>query len=548
MRYLLSILFLMTTWTSLQAQEGSPAQPLDARAIGVESLRIEIDRGLIDGLRQGDRVRFLPPEGAPIEGSVTALTDRTATVTLSATNERIDVGTRAEAYPSVQAGSPEVSGPGSGVEHPPWETEIIEWPEDKPLLAPIEGLKPEERAWNLSGRLYAASDLVRDGERDESSSWTRMGTDLRIENLLGFGGSLRLDVEWNQSQYKPSVGASETESNLRIDRLAYAHGGDRHRPLRWQVGRFLQHGFPEFGVIDGAEAGYRMKNGHTFGASFGYLPILYGDGGTGDDSQFAFHYQAFRDEGRTSFGAGMQKTWHDSEADRDLIVLKASTRTADGLFLRGDAWLDLYGSEDSFKDGTELTRAIASGGYRSRAGNGWSANATLFRFPQLEQTQIFTADPAGLIFSNREIRRLSLDIYRRFGANFRGSARLSHWSDEDDSGAGGELRCSVDDLLLEGSNFGGALFMDQGRYTDATGIRLDAGFRTPGGRLRLYWETADYENTSFSTADSDLMQHRLRGSWDVSLSQAWSLSVYLEQRSGDDQDSQAAGFYLQKVL
>lgn len=546
MRYL-PLLLLFLTPSLASAQGPQSGVPLDARVVGVEGTRIEIDRGLLDGLRQGDRVRFLPPTGGPVDGYVQELTDRTASVHLDSLDERIDVGTRAEAYPSASAGTG-TRGPGAEVEHPPWQNEIVEWPEDKPLLAPIQGLKPEERDWQIHGRFFASADMVKDGERDDSSGWMRAGTDLYLENMFGLGGSLRLDVEWRQSQYKPDGGPSETDGQIRIDRLAYRYGGDRHRPLYWQVGRFLQDGFPEFGVLDGAEAGYRFKNGHRIGGSFGYLPILYGDGETGDDSQFALHYRLFSGDNRSSFGAGLQKTWHESEADRDLIVLKANTRTEGGLYLRGDVWLDLYGGDDTFKDGTELTRALASGGYRSRAGNGWSATATLFRFPQLLSTQVFTADTAGLLFTDREIRRMSLDIFRNFTADLRGSARVSHWSDQEDSGIGGELRCTLTDLLLDGSDFGGTLFADQGRYTDSSGIRLNAGFRTPGGRLRFLWETADYQNNSFTTADSDLLQHRLRGSWDTSLAETWSLSLYLEQRSGDSQDSQAAGFYLQKTL
>ncbi|MFK5954835.1 MAG: hypothetical protein QM477_00140 [Planctomycetota bacterium] len=543
--YLLALLFPCAT--ELPAQQSNQGQPLDARVIAVDQTRVEIDRGLADGLRQGDRVRFLPPTGAVIEGSVFELTDRTSAIFLKEVSGSIDVGTRAEAFPSVLKSGQQKTAE-SGVEHPPWENEINQWPAGKHLLAPMSGLKPEERAMTISGRLYAASDLVNDGERNNSSSWSRLGADVHLGNLLGYGGDFHIDVEYNQSQFKPSGGASQTDSQLRIDRISYARGGDRHRALQWQIGRFLQSGFPEFGVIDGAEANYRFQGGQRMGASYGFLPILYGNFGTTQDSQFALHYQAQNESGSASFGAGIQKTWHDSAADRDLLVLKANTRSTNGMYFYANAWFDLYDGTDNFKNGSELTRATASGGYRSREGNGWSANATLFRFPQLLQTQVFSVDPGALIYTQNETRRLSVDLFRSFQKNLRGSARISYWGDQDDSGMGGELRCSVRDLLMDGSQLGGSLFLDQGRFTDSTGIRLNAGFPTPGGRLRLLWETGDYQNNSFSTPNADLLQHRLRGSWDVSLSDSWSLSLYLEQRAGDQQDSQAAGFYLQKVL
>jgi len=539
--------FLLPCAVDLHAQQNNLGQPLDARVIAVDQTRIEIDRGLADGLRQGDRVRFLPPTGSPVEGSVFELTERTSAVLLQEVSNTVDVGTRAEAFPSALAQGSQKTTSG-GVEHPPWENEIEQWPAGKHLLAPMSGLLPEERKMTLSGRLYAASDLVNDSERNNSSSWSRLGADVHMNNLLGFGGDFHVDVEYNQSQFKPDAGASETNSQLRIDRVSYARGGDRHRALQWQVGRFLQTGFPEFGVIDGAEANYRLKGGQRIGASYGFLPILYGDFGTTQDSQFALHYRAQNESGMSSFGAGLQKTWHDSAADRDLLVLKANTRSSNGMYFYANAWFDLYDGSDNFKKGSELTRATASGGYRSREGNGWSANATLFRFPQLLQTQVFSADPGGLVYTDNETRRLSLDLHRSFHKNLRGSARISYWGDQDDSGFGGELRCSLRDLLTDGSQLGGSLFMDQGRYTDSTGIRLDAGFPTPGGRLRFFWETGNYQNNSFSVPNADLLQHRLRGSWDISLSQSWSLSLYLEQRAGDSQDSQSAGFYLQKVL
>ncbi len=524
-------------------------QPLDSRVLAVQQNRIEIDRGLADGLRQGDRVRFLPPSGAPVEGHVSALTDRTATVTLGRVDTHIEVGTRAEAYPSAKPGSPKPSAQqNTGVEHPPWEQGEVQWPDDKPLLAPIASLDNSDRAVMLSGRIYMATDLNNDNENNASSTWSRVGADVFVENLFRLGGTLHADVEYNQSDFTPANGTSNTDSQLRIDRLAYAYGGDRHHPLRLQIGRFLQEGFPEFGVIDGGEASYRLPNGHQFGASLGNLPILYGNSTAPTDSQIAAHYLAKSLDGMSSLGAGIQKTQSGSSSDRNLLVVKGGTRNADGFYVRADAWVDMYDSQDNFKSGTELTRVIASAGFRDRGGNGWALQATQFQFPQLLEQQVFTPDPAGLIYSNREIRRGSLNVYRSFGSSSRGSARVSYWGDQDDSGLGAELRWSVRNLIANGSNVGTALFLDQGQFTDAAGLRLDTSLPTPGGQLRFFWETANYTNNSFSNSSSDLLQHRLRGSWDVAFSHGWSLSLYLEQRAGDNQDSQSAGFYLQKIL
>ena len=37
--------------------------------------------------------------------------------------------------------------------------------------------------------------------------------------------------------------------------------------MRWEAGRFLQNGMPEFGVIDGGEWSSRRKNGDRYGIS-----------------------------------------------------------------------------------------------------------------------------------------------------------------------------------------------------------------------------------------------------------------------------------------
>ena len=80
--------------------------------------------------------------------------------------------------------------------------------------------------------------------------------------MLHFDG----EVDWLTEQN------DESGLDLLVRRLSYAWGGTRFTAQRWEGGRFLQHGMPEFGVLDGIEWTRRRENGHRYGVSVGFLP------------------------------------------------------------------------------------------------------------------------------------------------------------------------------------------------------------------------------------------------------------------------------------
>ena len=543
------ILFVLLLGASNISAAQSGNNLVEGRVLVTTGDAVEIDRGLVDGLRQGDSVTIFVPTGNAITGHITSVSQRSATVSAPGSSGKIDIGVRVEIrIPSGRTPTGKTNTGGATQEHPPWENAIENWPTDKPLLAPVSGLTAADRPTTVTGRMYAFSDLVWDNERETSSIFSRAGIDMRVGNAFGNGGMIRLDLEGNQFDFSSDDGLrDDSGSDFRLDRLSYTFGGDRHHPLSVEAGRFLQSEFPQFGVLDGAEIGMRLRNGHRFGTSVGYIPVLYGNNaGTGDDLQTALFYRAVSKDEKSNVGAGYQKTWHDGEADRDLIVLEGSSRTDGGFYMHSSAWIDLYDANDPARDGTELSRVSASGSYRDKSGNGWLVSLSQFRFPNLLQQQIF--DPTALVYTDKEVRRADVTLFRKLAADYTGTARAHFWNDEDNSGGGGELRLDVRDLWLDRSRIGAALFASKGQFSDVAGLRLNSGLNLNAGYLRFTWSSATYSNVEFTNSTSDLLQHRARLSFDTNFGSGLSLSLYGEMRAGDEQDSSSAGFYFQKSL
>jgi hypothetical protein len=541
---MISILLLAAAW-----QQGEGLQVLEGRVLVAAAGAVEIDRGRSDGLQEGDVVSFLPPGAPELRGEISGLSARSATVRVEDPDHLLEPGTRWQCrIPVARLNAPPSEEPGVEPEHPPWEQPGLPWPEDRPLLAPVATLDAEDRAPHFRGRLFSAADSIHDRERDSSSLYLRFGADLEASNLLGFGEEWSFDGEFVNRTDSSAGEPDETESDFRLDRLALAGGGDRSHAMRWEAGRFLHEEFPEFGVVDGVELGWQLPNGHRFGASAGWLPQLFGDYDTGTDMQSSVFYRAVGGKDfERSLGAGFQKTWHDGESDRDLLLLQGALQPRSGFFAHATAWVDLYGSGDALKSaGAELTRLIAMVGSRNMSGDGWNLTGSHYRYPDLlQETPAPTLDET---VSEGSLSRLDLSGYTSLTAHTRGTARVNAWTDEDGSGGGGELRWDVLDFGGAGSRAGAALFANQGSTSDVYGLRADTAWSSDLGRWSLMWESAQNTLTGVSGAQGDLLQHRARAGWDLSLRAGWSFSLFAEQAFGDEQDAQSWSLYLQKYF
>ncbi len=507
-----------------------------------------LDRGNDAGLQPGDRVRLHPLGAAVLEGRVEQVGARDATVRLNDPAAAVDIGARAEAFvPADRIQEPGGEAPGQPPAHAPWSRPPDEWTQDMPLLAKSQGRKPEQRPVEWSGRFFSSVDHTTDRGSDDDRSYlyARSGADLDARNPFGRGGELRIDFEVNHRADSNPGYPDESETGLRLDRLSWSVGGDRHAPRRWEFGRFLHREFPEFGVADGADFSARLSPANTFGASFGYLPELDSDYATGKDLQTSLYWSHTSGERRElRAGAGFQKTWHRGSADRDLFLAKLSWSPPAGLNFYSTAWVDLYGSEDTAKSsGAELTQLFSSLGWRAEGGDGVRLGYSRIRFPQLLRLQISQITLAQL--SDNQTDRIDLSAWKRLNADLRLSGRVDSWSDEDDSGGGGQLRMDWRGPLFANGNLGAALFTNQGQFSSVTGLRLDADWATGLGSWRISWESAQFSQEDFVGDQEELLQHALELSWDLYGGTGWSCSSYLEQRLGDEIDSTTLGFYLQ---
>src|SRR6201988_4439863 len=97
--------------------------------------------------------------------------------------------------------------------------------------------------------------------------FARAGTVLLVENFMQKGGDLYFDAETNYRDTDVPDDDDDQDTLLRLERFSYAWGGNRFAADRYEVGRFLQHDMPEFGVLDGGEWTRRLSGGDIFGGS-----------------------------------------------------------------------------------------------------------------------------------------------------------------------------------------------------------------------------------------------------------------------------------------
>src|SRR5690606_8785560 len=82
-------------------------------------------------------------------------------------------------------------------------------------------------------------------------------------------------------------------------------------------------------------------------------------------------------------GAGVQKTWHRGEADRDLVIARIDWVPPEGLEVHGSLWFDVYDGDDALKNETiALTRGHAFVGQRYGVQRGYHLTWFHEEYPQ----------------------------------------------------------------------------------------------------------------------------------------------------------------------
>lgn len=561
MRLLLLALLctVLLPWRVVHAQEEAAPEDtlvLEFRVGSSERGWALIDRGSSDRLAVGDTVRFLPREGGTFTGTVSEIEERAARVELHDRDFVPSPGTRgkvaiprerlkAGARPNLRRARKRAEPLSEGAPAPVFENGDEEWREGEPLLARVRPVRPAERATRVHGQSYAILDHTQASEDERHDTFGRVGGGLVIENPFGRGDRLHADAEWNYRHVDVPDVDDEEDVELRLERLSYASGGSRFEHEGLEVGRFLQQGMAEFGVLDGAEWVFRRPSGHRYGASIGLLPELDEEFQTGSDLQVAAFYRWVADQSEElSASAGYQKTFHNGAVDRDLVVANVSRVPRAGWTFFGSAWLDLYTDGDDDK-GTlmGLTQAYVSTGRRWQSGSTFDAVYSHMEFPEIDRNEFLPVDDAQLADDHSE--RLGLTSRLQLARDLRMLTGVGGWIDEDEGGGDAEFGFELRDFLVERGFADVQGFVTRGRFQTSAGGRFSTGRFSANGRWALDYEFSQNRLDGFSSANNDLPQHRVRFSRDHAW-KAWGFSWRLEGLVYDDENALTVGLYLQR--
>lgn len=510
---------------------------------------VTVDRGSRDRIEVGDEVLFFPRAGGTYRGVVRSVDERRSTVELVEKRYVPVLGTRGEALvpaerfapppeekPQPQAQDPEQGDPDR------YENKDEEYEDGMPLLAEVKPVRPRDRPKLVRGRVFLIGDLVYTPEDGGSDSFFRGGADVRVENPFGKGGEFRVDAELDL--------LTEQSDNTGLDallrRLSYRVGGTRFEPQRFEIGRFLQSGMPEFGIIDGVEWGVRQDGGNRVGASVGFMPEPDDDFESFQDLQFAAYYGiAFDERENTTFTLGFQKTFHSGKSDRDLLVFKGRHLFENGWDLHGVGWVDFYFGDDNIKDSAvELTQGLLSATRQWKSGSGMSVTLSHMAFPELRRTGEFTPLLPQGIADNRN-DRLALDWWRVASDRARIHGHISGYNDEEDSGGAVDLGLELADLIGDRSHVDFTVLGVAGQFSTDAGVRVTYDCSADNGRWDALYEVLFRHNSGFPADSDDFLQHRLRVSRTLRAG-LWDVDLHAEGYIWDDDIAGSLGFYLQR--
>ena len=544
MRGSFALATLLASTAPVLAQDDGAFVTVDLRVTEVRpDGTVVIDRGTELGLELADLVMLYPAGNGTYQGRIVDVAERRSVVELYDASTDLVVGSRGEVFIARERLAGRAPRLEKAPDHPPWEVDD-DWQSGMPLLAEVGAVRPEERSFGITGRVYAIADQTWTSDSDRGSLFYRTGAEVFLRNPWGAGEEVHLDGELNYRRTDLPDEADEEDKHLRIDRASYAVGGTRFEPDRWEAGRFLQEGMPELGVLDGYEWSRRRANGHSWGTSVGFLPEPDQEYHSAEDFQLAAHYRWVADDSeRLAVQGAVQKTWHNGESDRDLLLAKVTYLPLDGWDFHSGMWLDVYGSDED-KPALELTQMYATTTRRFESGNGLTLTFDHLRYPELLRDEFTTPEPDELADGGYD--RLTLGGWRRLDDERRIRGRLSGWTGDGDSGGDIELSLDVDDLWSERGRATFTIFESEGAFSAMLGARLNYLLTSEQGSWDLFYEIARNDQDGFEAQNDDLLQHRLRLGRSMHDVLGWNVSAYVESTYADEEFTGTLGFYLQR--
>ena len=535
MKSLRIVLIMMILLVGSAWAEDPPVQRVEVSVLSISNGVARLNHGRRLGIEPGDRVRLFPTGLPTLEGAVLSVRENSCRVEFSQDASAVEPGTTGEVLVPLDRTSSTPL---------PWTAPAENYDRAQPLLLG-RATPAEDRPPSWRGRVFFQTEWTENrGSNSAEYLFGNLGVDLNYENPFGNGGRLHFNADAFSRTANLDLGFDVDDSRLRFDRFSYAWGGTREKADRWQVGRFLHHEFPELGVVDGVEFSHRLDNGNRVGASFGYQPAILEDFRHEDDLQVSIFYRhlaGLNDE--LALGMSYQRTWHKGRPDRDLVLATIDLKPREDWTIWGSSWIDIYGSDATNKDSNvELTQLIAGVTWADRTGKGLTASLTQTRWPELLRDE-FVAPPVSLL-ADGHVERIRIQGWRPLAEHFRIRGSLDYWSDQDDSGSGGELFLGARDLLWKRGEISAALYARSGKFDDLIGLRLSGFKSTDLGTFRGTIDTTSVEGATFGGTASE-SQLRLRGSWDQSIGLDWYLSLYAQTVSIDVVDTSTLGLHLQ---
>ena len=524
---------------------------LDLRVTGpVPGDTVLVDRGSSDGVAVGDRVLFYPRGGATVSGFILEVDERSAVVELNERGAGVEAGTRGEVTVPRARRAPEPPETPEPVEpeqpvpdHPPWENRDETYEPGDPRLTGMRPVRPAERPRQMTGLAYAIADLTESPAGDLADSLFRLGADVWFENPFRRGGRLHIHGELDY--------LTETDEEEGVDlllkRLSYQWGGTRFDEQRWEAGRFLQHGMPEFGVLDGVEWVRLRDNGHRWGVSAGFMPEPDDDFDSFTDLQFAAFYEYVSDaREQLTVALGFQKSFHNGEADRDLLVTRVRWLPADRPWrFHGTVWVDFYTSGDPVKgSGIGLTQLIAVLGRAFGRDAAVDITVRHLEFPDIARKEFLRPAPEAI--DDNRYESVAVDGWRRLSTELKLRGHLSAYNDDSGTGGAAELGAETEGLLLPRARVFLTVFASVARYEDVYGAR--GGFGRTEGRVRwdVFYEISLHHLAGVQDDRDDLIQHRVRASGGFGLDGGWDFAAHAEGVLYDSEFTWSIGLSVQK--
>jgi hypothetical protein len=501
---------------------------------------VYLDHGRDIGLAVGMYVRLFPPGAGELEVQVRAISQTSASADLPPGLPLPPVGTSGEARVAAAPAK------GNAPAHPPWVAKVEPRQPGQPLLVPTFGQRPDERPATLDGRAFLFGQWNDDRAGGGSRQYTLLRAGVRADamNWLGAAERLRLAAEFDDRRVDVEDRPASDDQNGRIDLGSAAFGTAAHDATGIELGRFVSPHLPELGLVDGGEVVRRYQGGLRFGFGGGAYPRPFPARDAGDDvGAHAFVDYAADDARSLALAAGVQKTWHRGDPDRDLLLLRAEWRPLPRTTLQAASKVDYYRGRDALKgSGFELTELLVAARHDGdRFGIG--VTGSRFTWPELLRAEYQELPPE--LVRDGFVDRLGLSLSWRVHTNWSLRGRADVWRDQDRDGQTFGLDADWREPWSATSAVSLALFHNEGGFSRGPGARLALRERLGSLSLRAGYRWHRYELTELLTGPDELLRQSVELGVGCPLGGGGDLDLSCERWFGDREDAFAVGFYLQ---